>query len=307
MSSAAVERTIVSTPVVRHAAATPWTPLAPGIEMQIFHADPATGYWTTKIHMLAGSTLPPHRHVGASEFFILEGQGTHHEAGDFDVGTYAFEPQGSLHSAVHAERDIVLYMVSYGSGVFLSKGATRTLYEGNASYFARQMNLPAAMRALKRLLFIRMWNAFASKTPPRVDRANEASGESMMRATRELAYRPVDDASSMRVRALHVLDWPSVWSAMIRIPKGSHLPERENFGAAEYLVIAGEGRMVDGTRFRAGDYLREGAGVKPKIRAEADMEVFTTNHGRTVFRLRSHDRQWCADRQSIQALLRYAA
>ena len=96
----------MNAPIVHTNDQTPWTPLAPGIEMQIFHADEVSGVWTVKIFMHGGSTLPPHHHVGASEFYILAGKGTHNEAGDFEPGTYAFEPEKAVHSPVHAEDDI---------------------------------------------------------------------------------------------------------------------------------------------------------------------------------------------------------
>jgi quercetin dioxygenase-like cupin family protein len=141
---------------------TPWTPLAPGIEMQIFHADEATGIWTVKILMHSGSTLPPHRHDGASEFYILSGNGTHKEAGDFEPGTYAFEPQDAVHSPVHAEDDILLYMTSYGPGTF-TKPSGAVLYVGDAAYFKKQTELSPFMRAVKRFFFISVWSIFKGR------------------------------------------------------------------------------------------------------------------------------------------------
>lgn len=141
---------------------TPWTPLAPGIEMQIFHADEVTGVWTVKILMHGGSTLPPHRHVGASEFYILSGRGTHPESGDFEPGTYAHEPKDAVHSPVHAEDDILLYMTSYGPGVF-TKPSGDTLYVGDAPYFKKQMNLSPFMRGMKRFFMITVWKMMWGK------------------------------------------------------------------------------------------------------------------------------------------------
>ncbi len=152
----------MNTPVIRTNRDTPWTPLAPGIEMQIFHADEKNGVWTVKIHMHAGSTLPPHKHVGASEFYIIEGQGTHKEAGDFEPGTYAYEPIDAVHSPVHAEDDIVLYMTSYGPGVF-TKPSGATLYVSDAKYMKSQMEMGPFRRSLKRFFFITVWKMFKGK------------------------------------------------------------------------------------------------------------------------------------------------
>ena len=149
-------------PIIKKSSETPWVPLAPGIEMQIFHADPKTGIWTVKIFMHGGSTLPPHRHVGASEFFILKGEGVHKEAGAFEIGTYAFEPEGAVHSPVHAEDDILLYMTSYGAGVFF-KASGKELYTGDAAYFEMQMNIGTVARKFKHFFFITVWSVFYGK------------------------------------------------------------------------------------------------------------------------------------------------
>ncbi|MCH9688330.1 MAG: cupin domain-containing protein [Deltaproteobacteria bacterium] len=149
-------------PVIHQNAAMPWTALAPGIEMQIFHADAETGEWTVKIFMHAGSTLPRHRHVGASEFYILDGRGTHEEAGKFEPGTYAFEPADALHSPVHVHEDVKLFMASYGPSVFLEPSGD-TLYVGDATYFAKQMERGPLARAVKRFFFITVWKLFTGK------------------------------------------------------------------------------------------------------------------------------------------------
>lgn len=152
----------MNAPIICRNRDTLWTPLAPGIEMQIFHADEKSGVWTVKIFMHAGSTLPPHKHVGASEFYIIEGQGTHKEAGDFEPGTYAYEPIDAVHSPVHAEDNIVLYMTSYGPGVF-TKASGDTLYVSDAKYMKSQMEMSAFRRSLKRFFFITVWSMFKGK------------------------------------------------------------------------------------------------------------------------------------------------
>jgi len=152
----------MNAPVICTGQTTPWSALSPGIEMQIYYADETSGIWTVKIMMHAGSTLMPHRHVGASEFYILEGVGTHKEAGEFERGTYAFEPEGAVHSPVHAEDDILLYMTSYGPGVFVKSNGD-TLYVGDAKYFKSQMEMSPFMRKLKRFVLITCWKLIKGK------------------------------------------------------------------------------------------------------------------------------------------------
>jgi len=152
----------MNTPVIKKNDKTPWIPLAPGIEMQIFYANPKTDVWTVKILMHSGSTLPPHRHIGASEFYILKGEGVHKEAGAFEVGTYAFEPEGALHSPVYAEDDILLYMTSYGAGVFL-KSSGNELYTGDAAYMKSQMELSPFAIKMKKFFLISVWKFLFGK------------------------------------------------------------------------------------------------------------------------------------------------
>ena len=152
----------MKTPVIHRNHQTPWTALAPGIEMQIFFANEETGVWTVKIYMHAGSTLPPHKHVGAAEFYIIEGKGTHKEAGEFAPGTYAYEPANAVHSPVHAEDVIILYMTSYGPSTF-NKTSGEKLYDSDAAYFKQQMEMSRFRRAVKRFFFITVWSVFKGK------------------------------------------------------------------------------------------------------------------------------------------------
>lgn len=152
----------MNVPVVCSAKTTPWTALAPGIEMQIYYADETSGIWTVKIMMHAGSTLMPHRHVGAAEFYILEGEGTHKEAGEFTKGTYAYEPENAVHSAVHAESDILLYMTSYGPSVFIKPNGD-TLYVGDAKFFKSQLAAGPVARKMKRFILITCWKLIKGK------------------------------------------------------------------------------------------------------------------------------------------------
>lgn len=137
----------------------PWVALAPGVEMQIYHADETTGCWSAKVHMYPGSTLPPHRHIGASEFYVLQGEGNHPQSGDFKPGDYAFETEGAVHTAVYAENDIFLYMVSYGASEFIKPDGA-VLYHSDAAYFKNKMGngvLDVLSRKIKYFFFIYLW------------------------------------------------------------------------------------------------------------------------------------------------------
>lgn len=69
-----------------HSEDVPWSALGPGVEMRIVHADPKTGRASAFVHMHPGSRLISHRHIGASEFVVLEGNGAHPQADAINIG-----------------------------------------------------------------------------------------------------------------------------------------------------------------------------------------------------------------------------
>ena len=293
----------MNTPVIKKNTNTPWTPLAPGIEMQIFYANPASGIWTVKILMHAGSTLPPHRHIGASEFYILKGKGVHKESGSFEIGTYAFEPEGALHSPVHADQDIVLYMTSYGAGVFLKKSG-ETLYKGNAEYFKSQMELGALGRIMKHFFFITIWKIFNGKntTSKQENLANAKQSGNFMIPTEHRLYHPIDDISGLGIKPMNALEKPFVWSATLRIESGKTIPLHENTHLCEFLVVRGTGHYEGGGEIAEGDYVREEKGQYPAITATSELVFFLTNHGQTAFFGSDEQVIWVASADEIQRL-----
>lgn len=68
-----------------HSEDVPWSALGPGVEMRIVHADPKTGRASAFVHMHPGSRLISHRHIGASEFVVLEGNGGHPQADAINI------------------------------------------------------------------------------------------------------------------------------------------------------------------------------------------------------------------------------
>lgn len=137
----------------------PWVPLAPGIEWQIYHADETAGCWTVRIHLHPGSVLPQHRHVGPSEFYVIEGEGNHPQSGDFKAGDYGYEPDGSVHTPVHAQKDIYLYMAMYGKGEFTNADGS-VAYVADAAYLSKQMGngvFDVLARKIKYFVLIYMW------------------------------------------------------------------------------------------------------------------------------------------------------
>src|SRR5690554_695145 len=75
-----------------------WRTLAPGVGIKVLRLDRESGAWTIMIRSEKGSVLPPHRHIGNSEIYIIKGMGHHEQAGHFKTGDYVLEPNGATHS-----------------------------------------------------------------------------------------------------------------------------------------------------------------------------------------------------------------
>jgi len=75
-----------------------WQTIGPGMLAKTLFVDEARGLVTSLVKMMPGSSLPPHRHRGDEQFYILEGdcivQGTKLGPGDFHHA-----PPGSIHES----------------------------------------------------------------------------------------------------------------------------------------------------------------------------------------------------------------
>ena len=140
----------------------PWKPLGPGIEMKILNANETSGCWSVLIRMLPGSRLTPHRHIGASEFLVLKGKGSHPQAGNFKPGDYAYERAGAVHTEVRAEEEIVIYMISHGAGEFLKPDGS-VMYVSDAAYIKKQTRndiVSSLLQKTKYFFFIYLWKIY---------------------------------------------------------------------------------------------------------------------------------------------------
>jgi len=244
----------------------PWSALGPGVEMRIVHADPKTGRWSAFVNMHAGSRLISHRHIGASEFVVLEGSGVHPQAGAFQPGDYAWESAGAVHSEVHADQKIMLFMVSHGSSEFLKKDGS-PWFPSDATYFARLKNTHPLLRRLKRFLLIRVWRLLRPRPRPSLDSAPSE-------ATRTLSPSPdsgVEIVNSnvgpwlpvydgVEARRLHADPDLGTSTLQIRVAPTASLTTLGHQRTSEMIVLEGAGTTGSGHVFRAGDYCRDDAG-----------------------------------------------
>jgi quercetin dioxygenase-like cupin family protein len=71
-----------------------------GVLMKRLLADPALGTVTALVRMVAGATLPPHRHVTAEQFYVLTGD-AHVSGHDLEAGAFYAAGAGTVHDVTH--------------------------------------------------------------------------------------------------------------------------------------------------------------------------------------------------------------
>ncbi|HEX9000432.1 MAG TPA: cupin domain-containing protein [Blastocatellia bacterium] len=83
-----------------HADQGEWQEIGPGMSAKTLFADPLRGIVTSLVRMSPGTSLPPHKHLGEEQFFVLEGDcivhGTCLGPGDFHHAS-----AGSIHESTY--------------------------------------------------------------------------------------------------------------------------------------------------------------------------------------------------------------
>jgi hypothetical protein len=95
----------------------PWTPVGPkgGEWIKLLNFEPSSGKYTILYKLQAGGTVSVHKHLGATEFFVLKGS-FGYEAGDVGPGGYGYEYAFAVHEPVASSgEDLVMLVINYGN------------------------------------------------------------------------------------------------------------------------------------------------------------------------------------------------
>jgi len=98
----------------------PWLPFSPGVDYKLCRLDPVMGVWTIMIRMDDGGFFPPHKHLGAGEFYMVKGK-LAYRAGSAEAGDYGYEPNGVYHEATTAVGETELLFTNHGAIAFLNE------------------------------------------------------------------------------------------------------------------------------------------------------------------------------------------
>lgn len=88
-----------------------WQQLLEGVLIKQLHLDRASGIATSLVRMLPGTALPPHRHSGTEQFFVIEGdcsvRGQELGPGDFHRAD-----AGSVHETTYTVNGTLFLLVA---------------------------------------------------------------------------------------------------------------------------------------------------------------------------------------------------
>lgn len=110
-------------PVIRTASAD-WVEWGPGIQMQVLHVSPETGYWCCLFKLAAGAKFGRHEHLGPGESFMIKGKahirgGAENGGITIETGDYSYEPNGVIHDETVIAEDSISYFANHGPLKFL--------------------------------------------------------------------------------------------------------------------------------------------------------------------------------------------
>lgn len=90
-----------------------WIPMGEGTLGKALRACPETGTWTVMFKQEANSFVPPHKHLAAADFYVLEGC-IEYRGGVARAGYFAREPMGAVHEKTSFPEETVYLFTSYG-------------------------------------------------------------------------------------------------------------------------------------------------------------------------------------------------
>ena len=83
-----------------------WIDTGGGNQVKVLRVSEETGSWTALFKAAAGTTNPPHRHLGPADFYVLSGS-IEYRNGRAEAGDWIYEPTGALHEATHHPEETV--------------------------------------------------------------------------------------------------------------------------------------------------------------------------------------------------------
>ncbi len=91
-----------------------WFETAGGNAVKVLRVSQETGSYTALFRADAGTTNPPHIHLGPADFYVLSGM-IEYRGGSSKAGDWIYEPNGSEHESTHHPEDTVYLANVHGA------------------------------------------------------------------------------------------------------------------------------------------------------------------------------------------------
>lgn len=263
-----------------HIADQSWVPIARGVDMKVPHICEESGFWTSLVRFKPEGVLPRHWHLSTSEFYVLQGEGNHPQAGDFKPGDYFYEFNGAFHDEVTTNEEVILFMVSHGPSAFVGPDDS-VQYVMDAG--TTKLMLEQQGKLSKFFIFKAILRSAISRLIPLPPPFGKLQTEAAMRVqTEDLPWVSIVDGVDCRI--LHISETTGFWTTLFHFEAGSKLPRRLQLTAAESYVVKGSGHHPQVGKFQAGDYLYEHNGsFQDEISVDEEALFFRVNYGPWAF------------------------
>lgn len=97
----------------------PWIPMGDGAWGKVLRTCAETGAWTVLFKQEAGTHAPPHRHLGAADFFVLKGR-IEYRDGVATEGCFAREPMNAVHQRTEFPEETIYLFAAEGPMAMLA-------------------------------------------------------------------------------------------------------------------------------------------------------------------------------------------
>jgi len=94
-----------------------WIETPGGNALKVMRVSEETGSWTALFRADAGTTNPPHIHLGPADFYVLSGV-LEYRGGAAHAGDWIYEPNGAEHEATHHPEETVYLANVHGAIAF---------------------------------------------------------------------------------------------------------------------------------------------------------------------------------------------
>jgi anti-sigma factor ChrR (cupin superfamily) len=237
----------------------PWIDMGGGNQVIVLRVSKETGFFSMLIKAPAGQVNAPHTHIGAADFYVIEG-GFDYRGGSARAGDWVYEPAGAMHDATTHPMDTIYLANSYGPIAFHGK-------DGGYSHITDWRSIQAMQERAGQP------QPEGARRGPRSQSAGAPSSTGSPRAGAPMSFDPLD-ASLIRtgekpwldmgggnqVIVLRVSRETGFFSLLIKAPAGQVNAPHTHIGAADFYVISG-GFDYRGGSAREGDWVYEPAGA----------------------------------------------